>query len=69
MDRLAESGYYRANKITKAGMIRSGLRLYLQQMVPEKWEELELGPPPEEIPKPPPPVIDAEAVEIPLEDA
>jgi hypothetical protein len=41
----------------KAGMVREGIRLYLQQRLP-----LDLGPPAERV-GPPEPVIDAEVVE------
>lgn len=69
MDRLAATGYYRVNRITKADMIRAGLRLYLQyKMSPKEWEDLDLGMPMEDLPEPPSPVIDSTCEEIPLTD-
>ena len=70
-DKLADLAARRdpvVGKRTKAGMLRSGLRLYLQHQVKdeEEWSKLDLGP--IETPSAPSEVIEATAVEIPLDD-
>lgn len=65
LEQLAAKRDRVVGKRTKSGMLRAGLRLYLQHQVKDErvWSELDLGP--IEIPSPPGEVIDSTAEEIP----
>jgi hypothetical protein len=56
LDRLAKTPIELNRAPSKAGMLRAGLRLYLQHRLPHEWEDLDLGPPPPLV-QPPEPVI------------
>ncbi len=67
LERLSHMPVGRNRAPSRAAMLRAGVRLYLQHRLPHEWDDLELGP--EEPPaRYPGPVIDVEAVEIPLDD-